>query len=569
MATKKPYSTRHIETRRTCLRAAVASVFSPMLGGSLGGCGSGANSPTTSTSPTPPAPPASVYDSTVGLGTDANGIPIIQIDTNARYIYWNPTHPAAGDANPGTNPNFPKLTLSSAWAALRDGFGDWLLMAQGSISSTGFNNNAVSRSGLSAQYPIVVTTYDPTTPTTPSTFRQGTVTISPIADETVFATGSNGNTTSKLVIENIIFDNNNAAKPNSAVALFTNILGTVSRDTLFHNVKFYRTTVTVQSYAAQGNLLANVVFRHCTFAYAYADCPGHACGAGSPPHAQGLYMSQTSGITIEDCIFYHNGWLTNRDDPVPDGADVFKHSAYFSTLTYNTIFRRNVTGHSSSHGLQARGGGIITDNIFASNPVGVLVGGGDNYNIYRPAGVTYNFDNNVVISSSDIRTGLSRGFGTWFSNTQNGGTANNNLIVNIGPLSTPPSNQWAIRPYDTAQFNLPTYINWTNNIEWNWNYNYGTANYTGNNLAAIIANAAFPGQIFLTRNNNVTHYESPVGSNLQTPTTPFPDPGRTLATFATSAGYANEDALWAAMIANPKTHWAAQIANYIRAGFGR
>jgi hypothetical protein len=545
MATKKTYSPKYIETRRTCLRAAIATVFTPMLGGCLGG-GSGSNDGATA-STTPPTTPALVYDTRIGLGSDSDGIPILVKDTNAQYIYWNPIHPNANDANPGTDPSLPKLTLPSAWSALRNGFGDWLLLAQGATTPSGFGN-VPSRSGLSAQYPIVITTYDPATP---STMRQGTVTIG-----SDFSTGNNATTTSKLVFETIIFDN--AALGIAPVSLLTNLSGSVSRDTLFHNVRFLRTHVNAENYTGDDNdRIANIIFRHCTFAYAY----------WGSSHAQGLYLFKTDGITVEDCVFYHNGWIVSRNEV--DGANIFKHNAYFGTLTFNTIFRRNVSGHASSHGIQARGGGTIDNNVFASNPIGALIGGGTLYNVYRPTGVPYTFNSNVVVGSADIDPGLPRGFGVWFSNTQTGGSANDNLIVNIGPLSTPPNNQWALRPYDTAQFNQPTYINWTNNIEWNWNFNFGTSNYAGNTLAVTIASSTFPGQIFLTRSDNITHYETPSGTNLQAPSSAFPDPGRTLATFATANGYANEDALWSAMIANPKTHWAGQIRSYIRTGFGR
>ena len=164
----------------------------------LAGCGGGGGStpsgggvavdPDSASSPAPaptsapaaapaPAPaPSGTYDTRVGLGADSTGVPILSKAANAQYIYWNPTHANASDSNAGTDPNRPKASLASAWSALRDGYGDWLLMANGTTYAEGFGQLA-ARNGLSAQYPIVVTTYDATDPANTDKMRKGMVTI--------------------------------------------------------------------------------------------------------------------------------------------------------------------------------------------------------------------------------------------------------------------------------------------------------------------------------------------------------------------------------------------------------
>ena len=209
--------------------------------------------------------------------------------------------------------------------------------------------------------------------------------------------------------------------------------------------------------------------------------------------------------------------------------------------------------------MQMRGGGVATDNVFASNPINVSVGGGDDYNRWRPDGVPYIFVNNVAIASANIDAGNPRGFGMQFINTQSGGTASGNIIVNVGPNAT--ANLFALSA--AAYFPQPTFLNWTNNIQWGWGKQ---------TLASFTQDPGYGGiasQISITRSGNIIDSENAGGSNLMAPAIPFPDPNRSVATFAAAQGYASEDALWAYAIQHPEVTWAKKIGDYIRAGFGK
>ena len=488
-----------------------------------------------------------MFDTRIGLGADANGVPLLTKDANARYIYWNPSHAAANDTNAGTDPALPKKTLKSAWWSLRDGYGDWLLMAQGATSTEGFSNIA-PRNGLSAQYPIVVTTYNPADPANPAQMRQGMVTVGTNPTDSLLDIGD-PKAANRTVFENITFD-----KPaTNNWSVFG--LGTGQKDLMFFNVRFLRTPVAFQG-DYSGNVvstrMSNLVFRRCVFAYAYSPSG----------HAQGMYLWTTNGVTIEDSIFYHNGWQgTDRNAVTTDtGAlpNIFKHGAYFGTLTENTVFRRNLVADNSSHGLQLRGGGVATDNVFAKNPLNVTVGGGDSYNLYRPNGVPYTFTNNVMVGSEDIDAKNPRGFGVTFMNTQDGGVASGNIVVNIGATST--GNRFSLSA--AANFNQPTYVSWTNNIQYQWN---------SQTLAAFTQDLgynAYPALTFVQRSGNIIDNEV-VAGNLTQPTTPFPDPKRTIASYAVAYGYSTESAFWNYAVQNPQVAWAKQIGDYVRAGYGR
>ena len=186
-------------------------------------------------------------------------------------------------------------------------------------------------------------------------------------------------------------------------------------------------------------------------------------------------------------------------------------------------------------------------------------GGGDNYNKYRPDGVPYTFVNNVAIASANIDAGNPRGFGMQFINTQSGGTASGNVVVNVSPNAT--ANLFALSA--AASFAQPTFLNWTNNIQWGWGKQ---------TLASFTQDPGYGGigaQIFITRTANVIDSENAGGSNLMAPATPFPDPNRSVASFATARGYASEEAFWTYVVQHPEVSWAKQIGDYIRAGFGR
>ncbi len=200
--------------------------------------------------------------------------------------------------------------------------------------------------------------------------------------------------------------------------------------------------------------------------------------------------------------------------------------------------------------------------MFASNPINMIIGGGDEYNAYRPAGVPYYVQNNVIVGSEDINSSNPRGFGVGFENTQDGGTFDNNLIVNIGNQSTA-NKRGFVTVWLSTEYNLPTYINLTNNIFWNWD-NDETLQ------AELTTLRNYPAQLHFAYSGNVIEFDTnPTGTNRNAPQTAFPDPTRNLASYASANGYSNEGALWEAMMANPKAAWAKSIGDYIRAGYGR
>lgn len=78
------------------------------------------------------------------------------------------------------------------------------------------------------------------------------------------------------------------------------------------------------------NLLdTNVIVRRCIFYYSWSHT-----GA----HRQGFFASGLRHILLEECIFYHNGWLQSAASPSNVGeATIFNHNLYWANCENVTI----------------------------------------------------------------------------------------------------------------------------------------------------------------------------------------------------------------------------------------
>src|SRR6185295_2311577 len=70
-------------------------------------------------------------------------------------------------------------------------------------------------------------------------------------------------------------------------------------------------------------------------------------------------------------VFDHNGWLDGVSGGDPTS---FNHNVYLRADNTDVVVVGNVFAHASSHGLQARAGGRIENNLFLDNPIGMSFG---------------------------------------------------------------------------------------------------------------------------------------------------------------------------------------------------
>lgn len=112
---------------------------------------------------------ATARDTTIGSGMDALGRPTLTMHASARAIF---VRNGGSDAADGLTNATAKATLNAGQLAMRNGVGDWVLVAAGQTFDGGLGNIGL-RSGLSAIYPSVITTYDLTDPLNAAKYRLG------------------------------------------------------------------------------------------------------------------------------------------------------------------------------------------------------------------------------------------------------------------------------------------------------------------------------------------------------------------------------------------------------------
>jgi hypothetical protein len=117
-------------------------------------------------------------------------------------------------------------------------------------------------------------------------------------------------------------------------------------------------------------------------------------------------------------VFASNGFSAEHDDP----PTIFNHNMYIQTTNENIVVRSNIIADASSHGIQLRSGGVLEDNLFISNPISMLVGGGDNP---VPGGVWVSVRRNMAMYGRGISSTLPRSFGLDGSNLREGVIADN------------------------------------------------------------------------------------------------------------------------------------------------
>ena len=132
-------------------------------------------------------------------------------------------------------------------------------------------------------------------------------------------------------------------------------------------------------------------------------CASYGQWASNGSHAQGIYGGNTV-MTIEDCIFWHNGWKVgaSRDDTdAAGGPDIFKHAIYFhSTLTA----RRNVIMDASAAGFSLRGDHVVHHNVIIDCPTPDFKSGGSGSDLESPSGVSQHDYCNMVLGGADINS---------------------------------------------------------------------------------------------------------------------------------------------------------------------
>jgi hypothetical protein len=285
------------------------------------------------------------------------------------------------DGNNGLSPGAPVRTIGEGMRRLRNGSPDHLLLRRGDVWYESFGH--WSKSGRSLSEPMVVSSYGP------STLRPRVV----VDNEPALRSQ---NRVDYLAFTGVHLQAGNrpAGSGPTGILWLAPGQGLLFEDCL---VEGFSSNIVIQGFFG---LIEDVRIRRCVVVDAF----------DTVSLSQGLYGENVDGIWIEECVFDYNGW---RAGVYPQ--TMFNHNVYIHSQAKNLVARGNIVGRASSHGIQARPGGTVDDNLFIRCPIGLSFGyviGGSTPTV---GGIGGRVRGNVMVEGNDIG-GSPRGIGVQVAN---------------------------------------------------------------------------------------------------------------------------------------------------------
>jgi hypothetical protein len=414
-------STLPLPARRDAICSLAAAAFLVLLSA----CDSGRSGPRDSESPigvlkSQLTDPADTY---VPVSNWTDFTP--SFDTQHVYV----SSSSGNDNNNGLSPQTAKQTIPVAVQLLRPNFPDWLHIKRGDTFSGPMGDWYLS--GRSATQPMVVTTYG--TSTARPLFQCGVsdgLTIHSTAVSDVAFVG--------LQFDANAYDGSNGAPYGISFLMpCTRVLVEDCR------IERFFTNLRLQGW---GGTHHDLKLRRSVVADAY--CTGSA-------HSQGCYVELVDGLLIEECVFDHNGWRDNVPGAI---ADIYRHNIYVQDTTSNVVVRGNIIARGGSHGLQARSGGIVNNNLLLGNAINMHVG----MSFTTTAAHVATVIGNVMLDGRNISAAEPRGWGITFQSLGSAEVANNVCAHNTNgyyPLSY---------DLDSGPGTGLSNLNFHNNVSYKW-----------------------------------------------------------------------------------------------------
>lgn len=338
---------------------------------------------------------------------------------------------SGNDANDGRTEQTAKRTLAAGYAALRNGFPDWLLLKRG--DSWVGQTLVWDKSGRSAAEPMIMGAYGDG-PRPRIRHNQGTTAI--------------GHYVANPVVQHVWFtslDIEPSSYDGSSNTLGMLMLGPV-RDILVEDVRFRGNSdnMVIQGFGGRHD---NFRLRRCQIIDAHNN--GFA-------HSQGGYFSNVDNLLIEECVIDMNGWLEGVSYA---NATMFNHNLYIQYDCGPSIVRRCILANSSASGTMMRSGGTCEDNLILRNPLGIVMGSSLNPNT---ANINAVVRNNVLIDGRNISASFPRGIGIDIVGSRNS-VVEGNLVAHqvSGGLN------WAILVEANSSYSS-TNLRIANNTVYSW-----------------------------------------------------------------------------------------------------
>lgn len=347
----------------------------------------------------------------------------------------------------------------------------------------------------------------------------------------------------------------------------------------------------------------------------WRNAKGELCPTGK---TQGMYISRVQNLTVEDSLFFHNGW--GQDLPGYGCANMFNHNIYAagiwdSTITGNTFL------HGSSMGLKLSAFGpdesakegkptrlvtnvVIEDNFFSDSELGISMGG----NGREPARFQDMVVRGNVFSEMGSDNASFRNFQWGLEVLDNDGTlVEDNYFINSADFT----NAFAIKVGHATNKDVTI----DGNLFYDWGANslsitdegtYTDITFSDNTFAQSqavleeipanrrclirgsqpnVSEATYTGNQYTapgdsrwfcfgksTATYDLAQWKAEYEPTASEFTDTFVDPKRSLTTYGASLGHSSEGAMENAMLNNSKLVWkdaytASAINEYVKAGF--
>src|SRR5581483_9094810 len=115
--------------------------------------------------------------------------------------------------------------------------------------------------------------------------------------------------------------------------------------------------------AGYGGTLNQVTFKNNIIENSYNSNGGHS---------QGLYVDNTSNLVLQGNLFDHNGWNASVSGANPT---MFNQELYIQYTNGPATVIDNIFSNASAYGAEVRNGGVVTDNLFVRDPLGMQIWG--------------------------------------------------------------------------------------------------------------------------------------------------------------------------------------------------
>lgn len=343
---------------------------------------------------TTPAPPIGT------IGDDGWLVITDSADTQKVYVSWS----TGNDTNPGTE-LLPVKTLSKGTSLLRWGKPDRLYLKRGDTwaSSSGASWGT---SGRSSTEPMVFSAY--------GTGARPIIQIT--SGHGLSYTGATAQ--HDIVIQSIHFQSAGPGNPRSSVRW----LGPINRLLIEDCLCEGELTIQASTFGA----IQNVCIRRCL-----------VIDAWNTVKCQGIFCQKVRGLQLIENILDNNGYI-DQSGGIYDST-IVNHNAYIQYDCAELFAQGNVSLRAPSHGLQARTGGTVDNNLFIDNAFGCVFSESSSA-APDAAGLV---SRNVVLDGKDVpqqTTTLYRAWGIEITDTPSahGVVVRDNIISGESSAATTP-----------------------------------------------------------------------------------------------------------------------------------